>query len=63
MKKISDLFHVTYGTKFDYNKMTPCDDLDGIAFVSRTSKNNGVVSMVERYNDIDRFTLLPYHLL
>lgn len=53
MKKLSDLFHVTYGTKFDYNKMTPCDDLNGIAFVSRTSKNNGVVSMVEKYNDIE----------
>ena len=53
MKKLSDLFHVTYGTKFDYNKMTPSDDSSGIAFVSRTSKNNGVVSMVERYNDVN----------
>lgn len=49
MVKLNELFNITYGTKFDWNKMT--EEKDGIAFVSRTSKNNGVVGYVERYND------------
>lgn len=49
MIKLSELFDITYGTKFDWNKMT--EEKDGIAFVSRTSKNNGVVGYVERYDD------------
>lgn len=49
MVKLNELFSVTYGTKFDWNKMT--EEKGGIAFVSRTSKNNGVVGYVERYND------------
>lgn len=53
MNKLSDLFDVTYGTKFDWNKM--CEEKDGIAFVSRTSKNNGVVGYVERYNDVEPY--------
>lgn len=53
MKKISQLFKLSYGNKFDYGKMNPSDN--GIAFVSRTSKNNGLVGYVERYNDIDPY--------
>lgn len=49
MIKLSELFDITYGTKFDWNKMT--EEKDGIAFVSRTSKNNGVVGYVEKYDD------------
>lgn len=49
MVKLNELFDISYGTKFDWNKMT--EEQNGIAFVSRTSKNNGVVGYVERYND------------
>lgn len=49
MIKLSELFNISYGTKFDWNKMT--EEKDGIAFVSRTSKNNGVVGYVEKYED------------
>ena len=53
MVKLNDLFDISYGTKFDWNKMT--EEQNGIAFVSRTSKNNGVVGYVERYNDLVNF--------
>lgn len=49
MVKLNELFDISYGTKFDWNKMT--EEQNGIAFVSRTSKNNGVVGYVEIYND------------
>lgn len=51
MAQLKEIFEVTYGTKFDYNKMTP--KIDGVAFVSRTSKNNGVVDFVDYYNEIE----------
>lgn len=53
MVKLNELFDISYGTKFDWNKMT--EEQNGIAFVSRTSKNNGVVGYVERYNDQDPY--------
>lgn len=53
MVKLNELFDISYGTKFDWNKMT--EEQNGIAFVSRTSKNNGVVGYVERFNDQDPY--------
>ncbi len=49
--KLSDIFKVSYGTKFDMNKMQESDST-GIAFVSRSSNNNGIVGYVEPYNDV-----------
>lgn len=49
--KISDIFDVTYGTKFDMNKMS-ISKSSKIAFVSRTSKNNGIASYVDEYMGI-----------
>jgi len=48
--KITDLFVPSYGTKFDLNKMTIVDNSDrnGINFVSRSSKNLGVVGKVKK---------------
>ena len=45
MVKLSDIFDVTYGTKFDFNKMIISENKEEnyINFVSRTSKNNGAV--------------------
>jgi len=44
--KLKDIFNVTYGTKFDMNKMSSNED-STIAFVSRSSKNNGIVGYVD----------------
>lgn len=46
--KVEDLFEITYGNQFDLNKMTLAQKGKGIAFVSRTSKNNGVSAWVEQ---------------
>lgn len=48
--KISDIFDVQYGVNLDFNKMDISIASNGIPFISRTSKNNGVqgyVSMIE----------------
>lgn len=49
MKPLNELFEVTYGNKFDLNKMErihhPCDG-DGLNFVGRSSENHGVSARV-----------------
>jgi len=47
---LSDLFEISYGNKFDYNKMIESNNMD-IAFVSRTASNNGVSGWVEPVDD------------
>jgi hypothetical protein len=44
MPTISELFEVTYGNKFDFNKMTV--DPDGVNFVGRAGKKQGVSGSV-----------------
>lgn len=51
LSKLSDIFSVSYGTKLDMNKMSINSNSE-IAFVSRSSKNNGIVAYVNKYNDI-----------
>ena len=46
--RIKDLFDVVYGTNLELYKCTQTRDPDGINFVSRTSRNNGVSAKVER---------------
>jgi len=53
MTKLHELFSVSYGNKFDYNKMTPRKK--GIAFISRSSKNNGIVDFVEKYENTEPY--------
>lgn len=53
MTKISDIFHMSYGNSFALNKLKECDE--GIAFVSRTSKNNGVSALVEHIDGVEPF--------
>jgi hypothetical protein len=48
---LSKLFDVTFGNKFDYNKMTECSNTQ-IAFVSRTASNNGVSGWVEEVEGV-----------
>ena len=49
--RLSDLFDVDYGTKFDLKQMqqTGADDPDGISFVSRSRQNLGVAAYVKPY--------------
>lgn len=51
---LSELFVVTNGNKFDYNKMTESENMD-IAFVSRSASNNGVKGWVEAVNGVDPY--------
>ncbi len=48
--KVSDLFTVKYGINMELNtcEETTFDDPNGIAFVARTSENNGVSAYVKR---------------
>lgn len=47
MKKLNELFEVTYGNKFDFNKMLPLSIKDGgVNFVGRSSQNHGVSGTV-----------------
>ena len=47
MKKLSELFFVTYGSKFDLNKMKPLAvSKGGVSFVGRSSENHGVSATV-----------------
>ena len=51
--KLNKLFVLSYGTKFDLNKMIIAIDADKdkINFVSRSSKNLGVVAKVKKISD------------
>ena len=51
---LHSIFDIRYGNQFDFNKMEIGDD-DGINFVSRSSKNLGVVGKVLLYNDVEPF--------
>ncbi|HZV99684.1 MAG TPA: restriction endonuclease subunit S [Methylophilaceae bacterium] len=47
MKKLNELFDVTYGNKLDLNKMTPIAIKDGgVNFVGRSSQNHGISGTV-----------------
>ncbi len=47
MKKLNEIFDVTYGNKFDLNKMSRLPlSADGVNFVGRSSQNHGVSGTV-----------------
>lgn len=46
MPRVSDLFDVTYGHSLELNRLERVGPSEGVAFVSRTSKNNGVSARV-----------------
>jgi len=52
--ELNKIFDVKYGNKFDANKMTFLES-GSIHFITRTSKNNGSIGPVMKYNDIDPF--------
>lgn len=49
--KVSDLFWVNYGVNLELNALE--QDINGINFVSRTSKNNGVSAKVKRIASVE----------
>ncbi len=51
-KRVRDLFLVRYGHSLSLNKMTKTAAGEGIAFVSRTAKNNGIAAWVEPISDL-----------
>jgi Type I restriction modification DNA specificity domain len=54
MKRLDEIFDVYYGNQFDLNKMTISESSD-INFVSRSGNNLGVVSKVDRFNEVQPF--------
>jgi len=48
--KVSDVFYIKYGDSLELNKLDQDDN--GINFVSRTAKNNGVSARVKRIDNI-----------
>jgi hypothetical protein len=54
MKKLSDLFYIYYGNKFDLNKMRLVPS-GGIHFVGRSSENHGVSAIVAKLSGIEPY--------
>jgi len=49
LRPISELFTIQYGNSYELNRMEP--DARGVAFVSRTSRNNGISARVAQTED------------
>lgn len=52
MTTVSDLFDLSYGHSLEFNQLTPSVGNDGINFVSRTARNNGVSGRVAFLPDV-----------
>lgn len=50
--KISDLFDVDYGQSLSLNKLKQTPPGEGVAFVSRTARNNGVAAWVQPVDSV-----------
>lgn len=53
--RVDELFDVEYGNSLSLNKLTRSTAADGIAFVSRSAQNSGIVAWVERVKDVEPF--------
>jgi hypothetical protein len=53
VKRVRELFDIQYGHSLSLNKLTETDSEHGVAFVSRTARNNGVSAWVERITDVE----------
>ena len=53
MTIVSDLFDVRNGHSLELNRLTIVSREEGVAFVSRTTRNNGVVAYVAPIDDVD----------
>lgn len=52
MIKLGELFSVSYGHSLELNRLIRCDINDGIAFVSRKMRDNGISAYVKRLDGI-----------
>jgi hypothetical protein len=55
MTRIDEVFVVTYGNKFDMNKMAQTDAQTGVAFVGRRGTNQGVSGFVKPIDGLDPY--------
>lgn len=57
MKKLNDIFELSYGNKLDLNKMKKLsnNDKDTVNFVGRTAENLGVTAIVKRIQGIEPY--------
>jgi len=56
MIRLDELFDIRYGNQFDLSKMEILSvDGDGIDFICRSSRNNGVIAKVAPFNDVEPF--------
>lgn len=46
MKRLDEIFNITYGSQLDLNKCETCEKPDGFNFVNRSSENCGVSSRI-----------------
>jgi hypothetical protein len=53
MEKLSNIFTIGYGNGFELNRLS--ENSEGINFVSRTAKNNGISAKVEKLIDVNPF--------
>lgn len=53
MERLSNIFTISYGNGFELNKLS--ENKEGVNFVSRTAKNNGVSAKVDGLIDIKPF--------
>lgn len=53
MPTVSDIFDVRYGHSLEMNRLKVVSADKGIAFVSRASRNNGIVAFVEPLPDVE----------
>jgi hypothetical protein len=51
--RVRDLFDIEYGHSLSLNKLKQTDAAHGVAFVSRTARNNGVSAWVEPIPDVE----------
>lgn len=52
-QRIKDLFNIDYGHSLSLNKLSQTSHERGVAFVSRTARNNGVSAWVEPIHDVE----------
>lgn len=53
--KLSEIFEIAYGHKFDMNKMTPSDRSSGIAFVGRKGRNQGISGYIGKVEGLEPY--------
>lgn len=56
LAKLSEIFNIRYGNSLELNRLETSEEEDGVNFVSRTAKNNGVSAIVNKNEKIKPFS-------